>query len=86
MADTKIGRDTAKYLRGLLDTPVFRHTGIVNADKDTTAWAARQETRSTFPLYPCQECIRWEDAAQTIVVDGITMMIIFTDGSASEVQ
>ena len=64
-------------------TPVFRHTGIVNADEETTAWAAQQETRSTFPLYECQECINWDELAEKITVKNIIMMIIFTDGSAS---
>ena len=56
-AENKVGKDTAKYLRELLATPSFRHTGIVNADSETIEWAAAQDTRSTCPLEDCQNCI-----------------------------
>jgi ribonuclease HI len=83
LARTKVGEDTADYLQKLLRTSSFRHTGIVNADEETLAWAAQQCTRSTCPLYECQECLRWETNAQKIIIDGIEMMIVFTDGSAN---
>jgi hypothetical protein len=61
MAEAKVGKDTADYLREMLRTSSFRHTGIVNADKETLEWAAKQETKSTFsavrvPTLPGMEC------------------------------
>ena len=86
VAETKIGKDTAKYLKDLMKTPSFRHTGIVNANKETVQWAAEQNTQSTCPLDTCQDCLRWDDQAQTMTVNGIKMMIVFTDGSANAVN
>ena len=72
-----------KYLEKLLETPVFRHTGIVNADEETLRWAEQQEAKSSFPMYPCQSCIHWDDQAQKICIGDLTLMVVFTDGSAN---
>ena len=86
VAETKIGKDTAKYLKGLLQTPSFRHTGIVNADDEMVQWAAAQSTQSTCPLEICRDCLLWDDMAQTIIINGRKMMIVFTDGSANAIN
>ena len=86
VAEAKVGKDTAKYLKELLQTPSFRHTGIVNADYETVQWASKQNTRSTCPLDICQECLRWDDQAQTIRVNNVLMMLVFTDGSANAIN
>ena len=83
VAENKVGKDTAKYLRELLATTSFRHTGIVNADSETIEWAAAQDTRSTCPLEECQNCIKWDDLAESIIIDGTRLMVVFTDGSAN---
>ena len=86
VAETKVGRDTAKYLNELLQTPSFRHTGIVNTDHETVQWASAQSTRSTCPLDVCQDCLKWDDQAQTTRINDILMMLVFTDGSANAVN
>ena len=83
VAETKVGKDTAKYLRELLATPSFRHNSIVNADQETLEWAAALDTVSTCPMDTCQECIEWEDMVEKLVTDGRELMIVFTDGSAN---
>ena len=86
VAEHKVGKDTVKYLRKLLATPAFRHNGIVNADTETMEWAAAQDTRSTCPLDECHNCIKRDNLAEFVTVDGCRLMVVFTDGSANAIN